>query len=185
MIIRCYGARGSIPVSGEAYIKYGGDTTCLEIRSKNDDWCRVPELRDVYEFMKVLPNLEVNRDFRLNRGYEIASMADMVIAKHTSFAHECLAAGKPVLFYDFLPNARKMISSFFDYEKYPIFVYSYGELEDRIRLFLEKGFYMNEGLFNKMKNRFFGDFYDGNVVKRVHEELMKLYSEQNSAVNLD
>jgi ribonuclease BN (tRNA processing enzyme) len=37
MIIRCYGARGSIPVSGEAYIKYGGDTTCLEIRSRNDE----------------------------------------------------------------------------------------------------------------------------------------------------
>ena len=36
MIIRCYGARGSIPVSGENYIKYGGDTTCIEIRSKND-----------------------------------------------------------------------------------------------------------------------------------------------------
>lgn len=37
MIIRCYGARGSIPVSGEEYIKYGGDTTCLEIRSKNNE----------------------------------------------------------------------------------------------------------------------------------------------------
>ena len=37
MIIRCYGARGSIPVSGEQYNKYGGDTTCLEIRSKNDE----------------------------------------------------------------------------------------------------------------------------------------------------
>ena len=37
MIIRCYGARGSIPVSGREYIKYGGDTTCLEIRSKNDE----------------------------------------------------------------------------------------------------------------------------------------------------
>lgn len=37
MIIRCYGARGSILVSGEEYVKYGGDTTCLEIRSKNDE----------------------------------------------------------------------------------------------------------------------------------------------------
>jgi len=37
MLIRCYGARGSIPVSGEEYIKYGGDTTCLEIRTKNDE----------------------------------------------------------------------------------------------------------------------------------------------------
>ena len=37
MIIKCWGSRGSIPVSGEEYIKYGGDTTCLEIRTKSDD----------------------------------------------------------------------------------------------------------------------------------------------------
>jgi hypothetical protein len=157
----------------------------IVIRSKNDDWCRVPDMQDVYEVMEKLSNIEVNRDFRPNRGYEIASMADIAIAKYTSFGDECLAAGKPVLFYDFLPNASKAISSYFDYEKYPVFVHSYEELEERIRLFLKKGFYMDEGLFNKMKNRFFGDLYDGNVVKRVHEELMKLYSEQNSEVHLD
>jgi len=37
MIIRCWGARGSIPVSGKEYVKYGGDTTCLEIRTKDDE----------------------------------------------------------------------------------------------------------------------------------------------------
>ncbi len=37
MKIRCWGARGSIPVSGKEYIKYGGDTTCLEIRTQSDD----------------------------------------------------------------------------------------------------------------------------------------------------
>lgn len=37
MIIRCYGARGSLPVSGAEYVKFGGDTACLEIRSKNDE----------------------------------------------------------------------------------------------------------------------------------------------------
>ena len=37
MIITCWGARGSIPVSGKEYIKYGGDTTCLEIRSQSGD----------------------------------------------------------------------------------------------------------------------------------------------------
>ena len=37
MFIRCHGARGSIPVSGEGYLKYGGDTTCLEIRTRNDE----------------------------------------------------------------------------------------------------------------------------------------------------
>lgn len=37
MIIRCWGARGSIPVSGGEYLRYGGDTTCIEIRTKNDE----------------------------------------------------------------------------------------------------------------------------------------------------
>lgn len=37
MIIKCWGSRGSIPVSGKEYIKYGGDTTCLEIRTRSGD----------------------------------------------------------------------------------------------------------------------------------------------------
>ncbi|MFZ5573355.1 MAG: MBL fold metallo-hydrolase [Thermodesulfobacteriota bacterium] len=37
MYIKCWGSRGSIPVSGRAFNKYGGDTTCLEIRTQSDD----------------------------------------------------------------------------------------------------------------------------------------------------
>lgn len=37
MYIKCWGSRGSIPVSGKEYLKYGGDTTCLEIRTKSGD----------------------------------------------------------------------------------------------------------------------------------------------------
>ena len=36
MIIRCWGSRGSIPVSGKQYLKYGGNSTCLEIRTNDD-----------------------------------------------------------------------------------------------------------------------------------------------------
>jgi phosphoribosyl 1,2-cyclic phosphodiesterase len=37
MYIKCWGSRGSLPVSGAEYDKYGGDTTCLEIRSNKGD----------------------------------------------------------------------------------------------------------------------------------------------------
>ncbi|MCP4624743.1 MAG: MBL fold metallo-hydrolase [bacterium] len=37
MIIKVWGSRGSIPVSGREYLKYGGDTTCVEIRTNSDD----------------------------------------------------------------------------------------------------------------------------------------------------
>jgi len=36
MLVRCWGARGSIAVSGESYLKYGGDTPCIEIRTADD-----------------------------------------------------------------------------------------------------------------------------------------------------
>lgn len=37
MFIRCWGSRGQIPVCGKEFNKYGGDTTCIEIRSENND----------------------------------------------------------------------------------------------------------------------------------------------------
>jgi len=37
MRITCWGSRGSIPVSGPQYLKYGGDTTCLEIRTRSGE----------------------------------------------------------------------------------------------------------------------------------------------------
>ncbi|MBE9535979.1 MAG: MBL fold metallo-hydrolase [Proteobacteria bacterium] len=37
MFIKCWGARGSIPVSGSEFLKYGGNTTCIEIRTKNNE----------------------------------------------------------------------------------------------------------------------------------------------------
>jgi len=37
MKIKFWGARGSIPVSGRQYIKYGGSTTCVEVRSKKNE----------------------------------------------------------------------------------------------------------------------------------------------------
>lgn len=37
MLIRCWGSRGSISVSGKEYLKYGGDTTCVEVESDSGD----------------------------------------------------------------------------------------------------------------------------------------------------
>ncbi len=37
MDIKCWGSRGSISVSGKQYIKYGGDTTCIEITAKTGE----------------------------------------------------------------------------------------------------------------------------------------------------
>ncbi len=37
MHIKCWGSRGSIPVCGREYMKYGGDTTCISIITESGD----------------------------------------------------------------------------------------------------------------------------------------------------
>ena len=37
MDITCWGARGSIPVSGKEYVRYGGDTPCIEVRAASGE----------------------------------------------------------------------------------------------------------------------------------------------------
>ncbi len=37
MRIKCWGSRGSVPVSGSRYLRYGGDTTCLEIQADSGE----------------------------------------------------------------------------------------------------------------------------------------------------
>ncbi len=37
MVITCWGARGSIPVSGAGYLRYGGDSPCMEVRTTDGD----------------------------------------------------------------------------------------------------------------------------------------------------
>jgi len=37
MFIKCWGSRGSLPVSGNGFVVYGGDTTCIEIRTQEDN----------------------------------------------------------------------------------------------------------------------------------------------------
>lgn len=35
MIVKCWGCRGSIPVSGQEYARHGGDTTCIEVHGSD------------------------------------------------------------------------------------------------------------------------------------------------------
>lgn len=37
MFIKCWGSRGSIPVSGREYLRFGGDTTCIQVTAASGE----------------------------------------------------------------------------------------------------------------------------------------------------
>jgi phosphoribosyl 1,2-cyclic phosphodiesterase len=60
LLIKCWGSRGSIPVCGKEFLKYGGDTTCLEIRTKENEIIIV----DTGTGIRKLGNSIINKKFR-------------------------------------------------------------------------------------------------------------------------
>ena len=152
--------------------------TYIIIRGKNNDWTKLEYFKQICRRMSDLDNIIVDLEVdELNRGYKLAANADIIVARHTSLIDESLAVGIPVLVHDYYKNIHKLFSEIYNYEDAPIFVHSYDDLEERVRLFIKEDFYMEDGVFEKMKEEVFGNFYDGKVKERLHNELMKIYNE--------
>ena len=145
------------------------------IRGKDDVWCGLPEFKDIYDKIQSMPNMEINREYdQFHVSSRLAAVADIVVAKHTSIAEEALAAGVPVLFYDFMPNIQRYVSSLYDFEGYPVYVLSYKELQSRVANIVEHGDYMDENDFKRLRQYLYEDAFDGNVRERLRVALHAL-----------
>jgi hypothetical protein len=153
------------------------------LRGKDDVWCDLPEFKDIYDRIQAMPNMEINREYtEFHVSSRLAAVADTVVAKHTSIAEEALAAGIPVLFYDFMPNIRRYVSSLYDFEGHPVCVLSYKELRDRIVRIVERGDYMDNEEFKRLRQYLYASAFDGNVRARLQEALHGLVNQQDAEV---
>ena len=156
----------------------------IVIRGKNINWTKNSSFKDVLIKINNLPNIDISADFdTLNEQYKLASEASLIIAKHTSIADELIAIGKPTLFYDFLPNAKKVISRYFDYNNPDIFVHSYRDLEQRVRVFFQDGEYLTEFQLFELQKIINNGPADGKVKKRIMSNLDALYIKTQSPKN--
>jgi hypothetical protein len=148
----------------------------IVIRGKNDIWCSLPAFSEVYEDIMKIPNIEINRDYsEMDISYKLASQADLIIAKPTSIGDEALACGIPVLFHDYSQNMKQMVSSVFNYDNYPVFVYSYSDLKSRMQGIINGTDHLNSDLLEKMKRDFFTIPQNGTIKQRLHTQLTKIY----------
>ena len=89
------------------------------IRGKNADWLDIPDFDDIRQEMKALSNVAVNADYSQQRiAYTLASKADSIVARFTSFIDQALAVGKPVIVHDISANGGPLVSSLVSYEPY-------------------------------------------------------------------
>jgi hypothetical protein len=148
------------------------------IRGKDDVWQYLPYFSDILKKIEEQANIDINNDYEnFAVQYKIAAAADVVIAKPSSIADECLAAGKPVIYYDFLPNSRHVFSKIFEYQGIPIFANSYDALVDKVKRCVAGGTYLEQGEMSKLQELVNGGAADGKVKVRLQQQMIEIYTQ--------
>jgi hypothetical protein len=149
------------------------------IRGKNSIWTKIPYFKDVLNKVNRIPNIWIDDDYsNLNKQYELASRSDLVIAKYTSIGDEVIAAGKRVVYYDFIPNSSHYFASgYFNYNNCNIFAYSYTQLKQMVQTVVNGDELLTDTELLELQVIVNNAPADGNVKNRVMENLNIIYNQ--------
>ena len=147
------------------------------IRGKNDKWTKIEYFHDILDEWNNTPNISIDADYsEFYWSYELCNNSDLIIARHTSIADECISKGFEVIIHDYGINY-----SYYMREIYPEipginFCHSYKELKNFVKIFDKNGYITDQELKNNIINTFFDGLSDGNVQTRIHQYLDEIIS---------
>ena len=153
----------------------------IVIRGKNVSWTEISYFKDTLDKIKSIPNLSISKDYSSpNIQYRLASMAKLIIAKHTSIGDELIASGKPVIFHDYSLNMRKGFSEEYNYNNADIFVHSYDALEAKVENIINENYFLSSAKFLELQKILNNGPADGKVKERINKELDILSTEESN-----
>ena len=150
------------------------------IKLKNMEGYKNLYFKKIIEKINRKKNIELNTNTEAEYSYKLCSKADLVIAKHTSLADECISHNIPVIFHEYTHNMNGMIKGAYDYDYSSILCKNYSEVLNNTKKFLN---FKNNDLknhFHEIKNKYY--FYDKKtkVKDKILNHLNNYLISQNS-----
>lgn len=148
------------------------------LRYKGVDWISLPAFADLVKEINSSENITISLDYsKFSYSYDLCAHSDLVIAKHTSLADECLSIGIPVLFHEYTHNTERTIADAFDYSPAGILCTNYQELFERTKTILCNTPNVMTKDYEYLKNVIYGGLGDGKVRERIRTHIEKILSE--------
>jgi hypothetical protein len=119
------------------------------IRLKDFEGYKNPFFINILEKIRRTRNIEIDSNNETQYSYKICSKADLVIARHTSLADECISQNIPVIFHDYTHNLQGNIRAAFDYDNSSLICKNYSEVLNNTKKFLS---FKNNDLKKKFQN---------------------------------
>ena len=108
--------------------------------------------------------------------YKLCANADLIVAKHTSVADECLSHEIPVLFYEYTHNMKGIASDAFDYSPSGLMCYNFEELLERSKSLLFDSSSKLKDEITKLNKTIYYVKEKGNIKNKIIGQLEKLIS---------
>ena len=131
------------------------------IRLKDMEGYKNLYFKKIINKIKIKKNIEININSEAEYSYKICSKADLVIAKHTSIADECISRDIPVIFHDYTHNLDGIVRGIFDYDDSLLVCKNYMDIFNNTKKFLSFESNNLKKEFQKIKSKYY--FYDKKV----------------------
>jgi hypothetical protein len=142
------------------------------LRYKDVNWMSLPRFAEWITKIEGSDKITISTEYNIDSySYHLCAHSDLVIAKHTSLADECLSVGIPVLFHEYSHNMRGVIGDIGSFYPDIIMCQNYDELLERTQIIL--GGTPNELTkdYEYLKSVVYGGLGDGKVKERIHKYL--------------
>jgi len=149
--------------------------TFIVVRYPSIDWITNVYFKKILKKINDCENIIISDNYKKPlRSYKLCAHADLVIAKHTSLADECLVNEIPLLFYEYTHNIKKLVSVQFDYLSSKLMCYNFEELLEKSKsLLFDSSSELKEEIL-KLNNTVYYLKDKGNVKNRIITECMKI-----------
>ena len=146
-------------------------------RGKNCDWYSAQSHHQIIHKANKLPNVTVNTDYSNDHwaSYHLCTSADLIIAKPTSLAEECVSAGMNVIVLDYGINHATIVSKFLPSLLKKYYCHSFEQLQDMFDFWKKNKYIISDKGKNKIKSDIFSNLTDGKVKQRVQRSLKVIY----------
>ena len=155
--------------------------TYIILRFKGLDWAKNSFFSKVLNEINNNENITISDYYKQpNYSYKLCANSDLIIARHTSIADECLCMGIPVLFHEYTHNVKKIVLNYENYLPSELICENFEELLEKSKIILFKDTSILKDKINELKRTLYHTEEKGNIKDIIHTKLENLLNEKDS-----
>jgi hypothetical protein len=149
--------------------------TFIVLRYKNIKWTTNTYFKSILNKINDCENIVISSNYKESfYSYKLCANADLIIAKHTSIADECLSHEIPVLFHDYTHNLNQFVSLVFDYSPSGLMCYNFEEILERSKSLLFNSSSKLKDEISKLNKTIYYVKERGNIKNKIIEQVERL-----------